>query len=194
MKWSGPADSSHVVVFAPGDEGRIDDAHLSCVVSGLSAAGVRVVCFDSPGGEDSAARDQRMAGMIRDAADACGAATLVLGGLSRGARVSVGLAQELGAAALVLFAYPFHSRRSPDVGSRVHDLASVSGPVWLGQGSRDALGNQPQVVGYRLPTHVHIHWLADANHALRPRPSSGFTMEGQLSEASSLAAAFVLRS
>jgi predicted alpha/beta-hydrolase family hydrolase len=104
--------------------------------------------------------------------------------------VSVGLAEALGAVGLLLFAYPFHARHDPDPGDRVAQLAGVSVPVLLFQGTRDSHGNAQQVRGYALPAHVRVHWLPDANHALVPRARSGHTQEGQLAEASAVAAAF----
>jgi hypothetical protein len=115
----------------------------------------------------------------------------VLGGLSRGARVSIGLVEELGAVAVLAFAYPFHGRHDPDPHGRARELSAVSVPVLLCQGTRDTHGNRQQVVGYRLPPHIHVHWLPDANHALRPRPSSGHRQEAQLAEATQRAAAFI---
>ena len=64
-------------------------------------------------------------------------------------------------------------------------------PVLLCQGTRDAHGNQQQVIGYRLPPHIRVHWLLDANHALCPRPSSGHRQKDQLADAASVAAAFI---
>lgn len=197
ITWSGPPDASHVFLLAPGDAGRTTDRGPSCIAAGLAAHGIRVAQWhgiqdhslcDS---EDAAERDAVTAEAIRAAADQCGDARRVLGGLSRGARVSAGLVHALDAIALLAFAYPFHSRRDPQTHGRDRELAAVSVPVLLCQGTRDAHGNQQQVIGYRLPSHIRVHWLHDANHALCPRRSSGHRQEDQLADAASVAAAFI---
>ncbi len=192
ITWSGPAESSHVVLFAPGDSGCTTDQGPSRIASGLAAQGIRVAQWDVVcDSEDAEERDAVMAAAVRAAAEACGETPRVLGGMSRGARVSVGLVEELGAVAVLAFAYPFHRRVDPRTHGRERDLAAVSVPVLLCQGTRDTHGNRQQVVGYRLPSHIQVHWLLDANHALRPRPSSGQRQEVQLAEATELAAAFI---
>jgi predicted alpha/beta-hydrolase family hydrolase len=92
---------------------------------------------------------------------------------------------------VVAFAYPFHPRHDPDPGPRLEALADVPVPVLIFQGTRDSHGNLEQVRGYRLPAHIQVHWLDDANHALHPRARSGHTQGGQLAEAITIAATFV---
>ncbi len=193
LTWSGPEDASHVVLFAPGDSGCTTDRGPSLIAAGLAAQGLRVAQWDFACDSDDA--EERDAVMAADVRAACGYAPdahVVLGGMSRGARVSAGLVEELGAVALLAFAYPFHSRLDPRPHGRERELAAVSVPVLLCQGTRDAHGNQQQITGYRLPPHIHVHWLVDANHPLRPRPSSGFTQEEQLAEATRWAAGLLL--
>lgn len=187
MQIYGPSSSAVRVVLAPGDAGRLEDEAPSILAAGLVAAGLQVVRFAAPEPVDAAFADA-----IRRAAATClPHQRLVLAGLSRGARVSVGLVDELGAVCLVAFAYPFHARRDPHPRGRVSELAHLSVPVLLCQGTRDALGNREQVRGYHLPGHVRVHWLEDANHALHPRARSGHTLRGQLTEAAAVVAAFI---
>ncbi|MBW1878817.1 MAG: dienelactone hydrolase family protein [Deltaproteobacteria bacterium] len=191
--WHGPKASPHLFVLAPGDAGRLTDSAPLEIAEGLGRAGVRVIRFAFPPcDEDGAVRDALLATEIRQAA-ACREPHqhLVLGGLSRGARVGAMLAQELGAIGLVGFAYPFHARHDPDPAERVTQLAQVNVPVLIFQGTRDSHGNREQVRGYRLPDHVRVHWLEDANHALHPRSRSGHTQASQLAEAAAMAAAFI---
>jgi predicted alpha/beta-hydrolase family hydrolase len=165
------------------------------VSQALTAAGIRVVRFAFPtcDSSDGAVRDERLATCIREAASArLVGQHLVLGGLSRGARVSAELVEELGAVALLALAYPFHGRRDPDPRGREQLLAALRVPVLLCQGTRDSLGNRPQVEGYALPRHVSIHWVDEANHALQPRPRSGLTQEDALGAIARASTAFVL--
>ena len=190
----GPEDSSHLVVLAPGDECKLTDTTPVAVATALAEAGVRVVCFGFPPCDDADAdvRDALLAEHIRQAAVARNEGVrLVLGGLSRGARVSVSLLSELGAEGLLCFSYPFHGRQDPDPRGRVKKLASIAVPALICQGTRDSRGNRQQVRGYRLPEHIQVHWHEDANHALRPRPSSGYDQATQLAEAAAISARFV---
>ena len=193
LAWSGPERASHVVVLAPGDEGRLSDVAPTLIARGLATAGLRVVRFDFPSCEgDGAARDVVLAARLREAAaHRTGSQRLILGGMSRGARVSVALVDELQASGVLVYAYPFHARGDPDPGGRVEQLARVSVPVLMCQGTRDSHGNQQQILGYRLPAHIRIHWLEDANHALAPRSRSGQTQAEQLAESAEMAARFL---
>lgn len=192
LVWQGPEDASHRVVLAPGDAGRIDDAAPTLLAAGLAAAGIRVVRFAFPHCEvrDGAVRDALLEPLIRQAAD--GPGRLVLGGMSRGARVSASLVGELGAVGLLAFAFPFHPRSDPSAGPRLELLSGLPVPAWIGQGTRDSHGNRQQVRGYGLPSNVQVHWLEDANHALHPRARSGHTQSDQLTAAARVAAAWVL--
>lgn len=190
----GPEDSAQLVVLAPGDECKLTDRTPRAIAAALGAAGIRVVWFAFPPCEsrDPAVRDAVLADSIRSAATLrAPTQTLVLGGLSRGARVSVSLLGELGAAGLLGFSYPFHARQNPNPGGRVRALAGIDVPALICQGTRDSRGNQQQVRGYGLPEHIQVHWHLDANHALMPRPSSGLDQGEQLAMAASLAVGFV---
>lgn len=190
----GPQDSAQLVVLAPGDECKLTDRTPRAIASALGDAGIRVVWFAFPpcDAREPAARDAVLADWIRQAAaERTPEQTLILGGLSRGARVSVSLLTELGAAGLLGFSYPFHARQNPDPGGRVQALAAIPVPALICQGTRDSRGNQQQVRGYKLPEHVQVHWHTDANHALMPRPRSGLDQAEQLAQAAAVAVEFV---
>jgi predicted alpha/beta-hydrolase family hydrolase len=190
----GPEHSSHFVVFAPGDQGRLSDSAPSAIAAGLAKAGIHGIRFAFPpcDGKDGALRDALLAERIREAASLrAPSERLVLAGLSRGARVSAALAAELGAVGLVGFGYPFHARNNPDPDGRVEALAALPVPALIFQGTRDSHGNQEQIKGYNLPAHIRMHWLVDANHALHPRVRSGHTQAAQLAKAADVAATFI---
>jgi uncharacterized protein len=190
----GPPQSSHLVVLAPGDECKLTDRTPTLLAAALGEAGLRVVRFAFPPCEvsDGAARDAALVPHIRRAATELHAGQhLVLGGLSRGARVSVSLVAELGAVGFLGFSYPFHGRQDPDPGDRVQQLAAIGVPALICQGTRDSRGNRQQVRGYRLPEHVRLHWLEQATHALVPRPSSGRSQADDLARAAAVSAEFV---
>jgi len=104
---------------------------------------------------------------------------LWLAGKSMGGRVASMLVAEGRADECWAFGYPFHPRGKPD-NLRTEHLLSPAGTIHVFQGERDPMGNQQEVGGYSLGTHVHLHWLADGDHDLKPRQRSGFTQAGHL--------------
>jgi len=137
------------------------------ITAALARLGARVVTVASPAHGDL---DGTLAHHIRTAAATVPPGQpLMLAGLSRGARISAAHVTDLGAAGLIACAYPFHPRHSPRPSAHVAVLSSLSVPVLLCQGTRDALGNREQIRGYDLPASVQVHWVADANHQLTPR-------------------------
>lgn len=189
---TGPADASTVLVLGPGDDGRPEDSHATVLAEGIGAAGIRVVRFGFQCTlQGRAARDAALRACFGQVLAGIDAERLVLGGISRGARVALQLAPSQAPVALVLLAYPFHDRGRTDVGDRVLDLAGAAVPVGLWQGTRDSHGNREQIRGYGLPATVQVHWLQDANHLLVPRASSGQTQEAQLRQAAGAIATFI---
>ena len=61
------------------------------------------------------------------------------------------------------------------------------------QGTRDPFGARDEVSAYRISPTIHIEWLEDGDHSLRPRKSSGFTERQHLERAIDLVAEFVIR-
>ncbi len=178
--WYGPTTARWLYVMAPGDCGELSDVSGTVIAEALAASGVRVVRFAAP--VDGADADW-VAAIAAFASGRVESQRLVIGGQSRGARVCVSLAGALGAEAMLLWSYPFHPRRSQTSLGGLDALKACSVPVWLCQGSRDALGNREQVRGYALSDNVRVHWLEDANHDLVPRERSGFRREALLREA-----------
>lgn len=106
-----------------------------------------------------------------------------IGGKSMGSRVAVTLLaneQVQHSAALKLIrgvfclGYPFHPAKKPEK-LRLEPLLETSKKVIIVQGERDTLGNQEEVIGYKLPEHCEYIFLADGDHSLKPRVKSGFS-------------------
>ncbi len=85
---------------------------------------------------------------------------LVVGGRSSGARVACRTATELGAVAVVAFAFPTRPPRTPDR-DRLDELARPRVPVLVVQGERDAFGVPPTAARRTVVV------LPGATHALR---------------------------
>ena len=103
---------------------------------------------------------------------------LYLAGKSMGGRISTmvleHLEQPINIEACFVFGYPFHPIGKPER-LRIEHFDSIQTPIHIFQGTRDAMGAFGEVSGYNLPANIHLHWLEDGNHDLKPRKASGLT-------------------
>ena len=120
-----------------------------------------------------------------------GAEGLVIGGKSMGGRSASMVAEEAGVAGVVCFGYPFHPPGRPEKLRTAH-LEAIQAPVLIVQGERDTFGRPEEVAGYELSDKVRVRWMADGDHSLKPRKSSGRTEGENLAEAAVEAARFVV--
>lgn len=104
---------------------------------------------------------------------------LWLAGKSMGGRIASMLVAEGIAKEAWVLGYPFHPRGKPEA-LRTEHLQQPKGRIDIFQGTRDPMGNQSEVGGYSLGTDVHLHWLEDGDHDLKPRQRSGFTQASHL--------------
>ncbi len=118
------------------------------------------------------------------------AGPLAIGGKSMGGRMASLLADELGADALVCLGYPFYAAGKPEK-TRVAHLAELRTQTLIVQGERDALGNREAVAGYALSPAIRLHWLAAADHDLKPLKSSGVSHDQHLASAAQAVADFL---
>ncbi len=115
---------------------------------------------------------------------------LLIGGKSMGGRVASMLADELGAAGLVCFGYPFHPPGKPEK-TRVDHLLTLVTPALIVQGTRDPFGKPPQVSGYALAPTVALHWLDTADHDFQPLKKSGNDQSVMIGQAASAVLEFL---
>lgn len=199
LRREGPADAAVTVVLAHGAGSGMDHPFLAEVAAGLARHGLHVVRFEFP-----YRRDQRRTGRrrppdrlpvlldsFRHVVAGLAVPRLVVMGKSMGGRVATLLADELGAAACVVFGYPFHPPRRPTALRTAH-LADLRTPTLLLQGDSDPLGSRTEVAGYTLAPAIQVQWFADGDHDLAPRRQSGHTAAGHLAAAIAAAAAFAL--
>jgi predicted alpha/beta-hydrolase family hydrolase len=102
------------------------------------------------------------------------------------------VADEVGAHGLVCLGYPFHPPGKPEQLRTAH-LAALRTPTLVVQGTRDPFGTPDEVAGYALSPAIRVHWIADGDHSLVPRKSSGRTRRDALDEAIAEIAAFTAR-
>src|SRR5207245_2276359 len=77
---------------------------------------------------------------------------------------------------LVCLGYPFHPVGKSDR-LRVEQLQSLRTPTLILQGERDPFGNRNEVVGYHLSPAIQVQWIEDGDHDLKPRKTSGRTVQ-----------------
>lgn len=206
---SGSRAATTTLMLAPGAGAPATSAWMERVATLLAAAGVCVVRFDfaymraraetgarkpppraeALVAEYKAAVEQVRAGMGAKTAGAGKGGTkqrLLIGGKSLGGRVASLAAQPLfseGAiAGLVCLGYPFHPPEKPDQLRTAH-LETLTCPALIVQGERDPFGGPDEVAGYGLSQSIAMHWAPDGDHDLKPRKSSGATLERNLAEA-----------
>ena len=93
----------------------------------------------------------------------------------------------------MVFGYPFHPPKEP-LRLRTAHLATLRVRTLILQGERDPFGTRDEVAGYGLSPAITVQWLADGDHSLAPRKSSGHTAAGHLAPAIAAAVAFVAQS
>lgn len=97
---------------------------------------------------------------------------LIIGGKSMGGRVASLIAQDLYDAGrikgLLCLGFPFHPPKTPG-SRRGENLAGITCPTLICQGTRDPFGTREEVQDDDLSNAVTLHWLEDGDHDLKPR-------------------------
>jgi predicted alpha/beta-hydrolase family hydrolase len=196
---NGPDPAPATIVLAHGAGAGMEHAFLAAVAQGLGEAGFAVVRFEFPyqhaariGPRGAPDRMPVLQATMRDIVQQHAPAPFVLAGKSMGGRVATMVADELGAAGVVVFGYPFHPPRRPTQ-LRTEHLRSLRTPCLILQGERDPFGTREQVASYELAPNITIEWLPDGDHSLAPRQRSGHTAAAHLAHAIDTAAQFVRR-
>jgi predicted alpha/beta-hydrolase family hydrolase len=198
LLWDGPRSAKTTVVLGHGAGAGMDHAFLRTVAEGLAAHGLSVVRFEFPWQRSVRMGRRRppdalpvLQEELRRVAGQCASERLVLAGKSLGGRVATTVADELGAAGVVVFGYPFHPPGKPER-LRTGHLAGLTTPTLILQGERDAFGSRAEVSEYVLSPAISVEWFEAGDHSLVPTVRSGFTAEGHLARAVRVAAGFVL--
>jgi predicted alpha/beta-hydrolase family hydrolase len=189
----GSIDAKTTLLLAPGAGAPMTSPWMEKVAGLLADAGHRVLRFNfaymmqgkppqkaerlAP--EYEAAIEQARAGLARGS-------ELLIGGKSLGGRVASLVAQQAfdtgRIGGLVCLSYPFHPPKKTEQ-LRTQHLADLTCPTLIVQGERDPFGVPSEVATYNLSSAIRVHWCADGDHDLKPRKSSGATLEGNLARA-----------
>lgn len=191
----GPEEASHLLVLAHGAGAGMATPFMNFIAGGVAAAGIRVVRFHFPYMEESVRTGRKKPPDSSDILRACYSEIiehcverercprdrLVIGGKSMGGRMATLIADEHSVAGIVCLGYPFHAPRQPQR-LRTGHLVNLRTPTLICQGERDPFGPKDEVAGFPLSPGIRIHWIADGDHDLRPRKSSGRSEEQNLQE------------
>ena len=199
--FDGPAEGP-VLVLAHGAGAAMDSPFMAAMAAGLGARGVRVARFEFPykrerresGGRHGPDREPALRLAWAAAVAALGGGPrLWIGGKSMGGRIASMVADEVGARGLVCLGYPFRPPGAAAwaVEKRTAHLRLLRTPALIVQGTRDPFGGPAEVEVYALAPGIRLHWIADGDHSLKPRKSSGRTETQNLAEAVAAIAAFV---
>lgn len=173
-------------LFAHGAGAPMDSPFMEAFANGLAARGLTVVRFEFDymhrrrltGRRSPPGRAERLVGQLKEIVECQESRRLLIGGKSMGGRVASLLAAEHEGVAkgLVCLGYPFHPQKRPDKLRTAH-LANLRIPTLICQGERDQLGRKEEVESYALSDKIEMAWYDDGDHDLKPRKSSGLTVD-----------------
>lgn len=190
----GPTDGL-TLILGHGAGAAMDSEFMNFVAAGLGDAGLRVLRFEFPymagrridGKRRPPDREAVLLDTWRQAVRECAAEHPFIGGKSMGGRMASMVADEVSAAGLVCFGYPFHPPGRPDRLRTTH-LEHLQTSALIVQGTRDTFGTSEDVAGYSLSPAISFHWIDGGNHDLR---APGRTKAQSWGDAVAAAAALV---
>lgn len=201
----GPSNAASTVVLAHGAGAGMDTPFMDSVTSGLAREGLGVVRFEFPymqrarleGKRRPPDRVPKLEDAYCQVLDQLGDRTrLIIGGKSMGGRIASMIvdrcADEHDVRGLVCLGYPFHPPGKPERLRTAH-LENLRTPAIIVQGTRDPFGRPEEIDGYTLAPTVTVHFVEDGDHSLKPRKSSGRTLEQNLDDAIDAVARFAER-
>jgi predicted alpha/beta-hydrolase family hydrolase len=188
---NGSSEAPITLVLGHGADAPMDSHFMNTVAEAIGGADVRVMRFEFPymaarrtsGKRHAPDREPILIESWRSVIAKLGsAAGLVIGGNSLGGRIASVIADEVGAAGLVCFGYPFHPPGNPGR-LRVKHLENLRTPALIVQGSRDSFGRPDEVADYHLAEKIRIVWIEAGDHSLKPPARSGRTEAQNLASA-----------
>lgn len=195
---AGAADAPVRLLLAHGAGAGMDHPFLASLSDQLAGEQFQVVRFEFPymalARQSGRRRPPDRAAVLlacwRQMITQCWHPRLVLAGKSMGGRLAAELADEIGAAGLVLLGYPFHPPSHPDRW-RGEVLKGIVTPTLLLQGERDRFGQRAELADFPFSRQVSVHWLPDGDHSFVPRNASGYGAADNLALAAAQIRAFI---
>ncbi|SCM65963.1 alpha/beta family hydrolase [Donghicola eburneus] len=190
---NGDEPGRTTILLAHGSGAPMDTPWMNTVAENLAGEGFRVARFEfsymaarrTGGSKRPPAKAETYAPefLAAIAALICDG-PLIIGGKSMGGRVASLVAQDLydtgRIKGLLCLGFPFHPPKKPD-NRRGENLAHITCPTLICQGTRDPFGTREEVETYTLSEAVTLHWLEDGDHDLKPRKRvTGKSLEDHL--------------
>ena len=195
-----PAEGSAraVFVFAHGAGAGQHHPFMAGVSRGLAARGIDVVTFDFPYKRLQKSAPDRPPVLEQSFRDAVAAARkwskadrLFIGGKSMGGRIATHLAAQGldDLSGVVCFGYPLHPPGKPEQ-LRIAHLPSITVPVLVIQGERDAFGTPSELRPHleAMKAEARLHVIPRGDHSLSVRGKAPSETQAELAE---IAAAFI---
>lgn len=181
LQWDGQQHET-TLIFAHGAGAGPQSAFMQAFTELLLAQGVGVIRFEFPywtqvreQGRKRPPNPQRVlqASMLEVSASVQNRPFWLLG-KSMGARVAFQIADQAGAQGAIGLGFPFHPAAKKDK-TRTHELYNGRAANLVVQGTADPLGRQEWVAQQDLPDNLQLQWVAQGNHDLVPKKSTGVT-------------------
>jgi uncharacterized protein len=165
-----------LLVLAHGAGAGQQHPFMTAVAKGFAARGVDVVTFDFPYirerrkiPDKAPVLEKAFEDVVAAARTWSRATRFFIGGKSMGGRMAthLGAAHLEGLAGIIVFGYPLHPPGKPEQ-LRVQHLPSITAPVLIVQGERDAFGSPKELkpaIG-TMTTKVTLHTVTKGDHSL----------------------------
>ncbi|MBV1880194.1 MAG: dienelactone hydrolase family protein [Pseudomonadales bacterium] len=196
---NGPSDAAITLIMAHGAGAAMDSDWMNDVSNQIAEAGIKTVRFEFPymverrsTGKKRPPNTQKilLGTWKKVASDWKEEKRLFLSGKSMGGRMASLIIDDVSAAGMICFGFPFHAFGKPPK-NRIDHLKNLSSKLLIIQGERDTMGTQEEVSEYDLSKAIEIHWLKDGDHSFKPRKKSGFTHEEHITSACRAAVEFM---
>ncbi len=181
--FNGPEDAATTVALAHGAGAPMDSDFMQFFAESIGTSGYRVARFEFPfmaerrtiGKKKPPNRIEQLLDSWNTTIKILEPDNLVIGGKSLGARTASLIADTAKVRGLICLGYPFHAPGKEPGPNRLDHLLTLQTPTLICQGTRDALGSLNEVTEYQLSHKIHLHWIEDGDHGLKPRKISGRT-------------------
>src|SRR5687767_12258879 len=197
---SYPAEGTAKALFVFADGAGAGQHHpfMAGVARALAARGIDVVTFDFPYKRLQRAAPDRPPVLeqgFREAVEAArkwsSATRVFIGGKSMGGRIATHLAAQglESLSGVICFGYPLHPPGKPEQ-LRIAHLPSITVPVLVIQGERDAFGTPAELRPHlqAMKAEVQLHVIPRGDHSLGVRGKTPAETQSELAE---IAAAFI---
>ncbi|MCF7354288.1 alpha/beta fold hydrolase [Vibrio sp. CK2-1] len=196
----GDDKAAVTVLLAHGAGAGMDHEFMSDMAEKLAAHGVRVVRFNFPymvtRAQDGKKRPpDRAPKLLADFEEKINAfhregQHLFLVGKSMGGRMASHLSEHPLVTGVMCLGFPFHPPGKPENYKGEH-LVNITKPTLILQGERDTFGTKEECQSFAFSDAIHVDFIPDGDHSLKPRVKSGFTEQGNRALAVSKMMAFI---